>query len=205
MDYARTLEELDPATVADRALADILAHVGRLTIGWGIDLFCVAELRGKTDVHDKMRQLTEYAQRGLPMGDWTRPTDVEETLLYILDTLYGSPCARGEVNLRTGGMDIDVIDDTKPHSEYDYVHLALLAAVTRFRLAELEDVTAKGLGALAGEDWSDGDEPDELEDDNETVGGYWPEVDPFRVTFVPHEEALAWLVEREVPGIQPAS
>lgn len=45
MEYARTLDELDPATVADRAL-------------------CVAELRGKTDVYDKMRQLTEYAQRG---------------------------------------------------------------------------------------------------------------------------------------------
>ncbi len=191
MDYARSLDELDPTTVADQALGALLRHVANLTLGWGVDLLSIRDLRDKTDVYPLMRRLTEFAQRGLPVEDWTEPTEIEEALERVLTQLYSSPCTRDE-------LFIDVIDDTHPSSDYDYLHLALVAAVARWRLLDPQEVTTRGLDALAStvdRSWDDDDDRDRDDDEQDFEWGL-----PRRVSYVPAELAIAWLTDIGVPG-----
>lgn len=197
MDYARNLDELEPDDVADKALGALLRHVANLTLGWRVDLMCIADLRTRTDVYELVRDMTVFAQRGLPVGEWTTPDDVERALLRLTHELYSSACVRGS-------LDIDIIDTTRAEGQYDYLHLALVGALARWRLLVFEEVTSRGLNVLAGllgETWPTLRYPDDLEDEDEGDEFAWtrPEPPPHG-TYVSHEEALAWMIEHRIPG-----
>lgn len=173
--YARSLDELVPEKVADQALDLLMRYAVNLTLDWHprIDWPSLGQASERSDFHSTVKRLVAFAQRGLPIGDWTHPDDVEEPILRVVHRLYSSPVSHGP-------LDHDVIDHTSPRDAYDYVHLALIAAVNRWRVLALDVPTRRGVNALAS-----------------CVDEEWPDDTSL---YLDPEDAASWLAKHGVPG-----
>src|SRR5690606_35097663 len=175
-----TLADLDPDAVAQDAERRVVDHLHRLALDVGAEVHAEATLG---TLRAEARALTLYAQRGLPVWDWTDSGMASAGLLSVLAALY-SRAADADLD-RTA---IDVVDDLDPS---DDLGLVLVAAAARIRLDQDVPVTARELGALVGltavrvrQLVAAG----ELRATNEK---------PQRV---PAEDARRWLASRGVPG-----
>ena len=149
------LADLDPDAVAAAAVRAAIDHLHRVALGLepAVELRLVAGdgsttvpddevLARGTDLGLTTRALTVYAQRGLPVWDWTHSGMAADGLLSVLSALYGR-AADPDLSHTA----IDVVDDVDPSDE---VGLVLVAAAARIRIGQSAPVTARELGALAG-------------------------------------------------------
>jgi len=136
------LTDLDPESVAREGVERIVEHF--YAIASRLDPTLVLALPtdvGAAGLRPTLHALTAYAQRGLPVWDWTDSGMAADGLLDALAALYGSPC---------GGLEataIDVVDDVDPE---DAIGLVLVGAAARIRLDQGRSVTARELAVLAG-------------------------------------------------------
>jgi hypothetical protein len=138
------LAELDPRDVGARAARALVDHVGRAAsqLGPSYTVRVDGGDPASSDVALTMRALTEYAQRGLPVWDWTDTDMVADALISALSALYGSPC--GDLTgTAADPSDVD-LDPSEP------LTLAIAAADARLRIDTGFPVTARDVGALAG-------------------------------------------------------
>jgi len=175
-----TLFALSPDDIAAEVERRVVDHLHRLALDVGAEVCAEATLG---TLRAEARALTVYAQRGLPVWDWTDSGMASAGLLSVLAALY-SRAADTDLD-RTA---IDVVDDLDPS---DDLGLVLVAAAARIRLDQGAAVTARELAALTGlsaarvrQLISSG----ELRATNEK---------PQRV---PAEDARRWLASRGVPG-----
>lgn len=170
----------DIAAEVERRVVD---HLHRLALDAGAEVHAEATLG---TLRAEARALTLYAQRGLPVWDWTDSGMAADGLLSVLSALY-SRAADADIEHTA----IDVVDDLDPSDE---IALVLVAAAARIRIDRGEPVTARELGALAG------------------IGAYAVRhhlrsgelrATDERPARVPAEDARRWLAARGVPGFGP--
>lgn len=138
------LAELDCRDVGARAARALVDHVGRAAfqLGPAYEVRVDGGDPAASDLALTMRALTEYAQRGLPVWDWTDTGMVADGLLSAISALYGSPL--GDLTgTAADPSDVDV-DPSDP------VNVALAAAGARLRVDTGAPVTARDVGVLAG-------------------------------------------------------
>lgn len=130
---------IHPDDIAAEVERRVVDHLHRLALDVGAEVRAEATLG---TLRAEARALTVYAQRGLPVWDWTDSGMASAGLLSVLAALY-SRAADGGIEHTA----IDVVDDLDPS---DDVGLVLVAAAARIRLDRDVPVTARELGALVG-------------------------------------------------------
>jgi hypothetical protein len=136
------LRELSPQAVALDACEAVLEHLYRVvfrlnpyvvTLPRSVDLVTGSEL-GLT-----VQRLTEYAQRGCPVGDWTDDEMAADGLLSVVHALYGGP-------LDHHGATPGILSEGEPETSLETV---ILGAWTRIQLARREPIEARQIAVLA--------------------------------------------------------
>lgn len=177
------LVDLDPAEVSVEVVRRVEEHIHRIGFGLMPGRTVRIDGDGPMDIAETARALTYYAQRGLPVWDWTDSGMAMDGLLSILSALY-SRAADADLPETA----VDVVDDVDPD---DAIGLVLVAAAARIRLDQRVGLTPRELGALAGIGAAGVR--------RYVRGGELPaEGRPARV---PPEDAARWLAARGVPGI----
>lgn len=181
---APILADVDPEEVSAAAVQAVVDHLHQTAMRLDPSLvMSIPEGTGGLGLRPTARALALYAQRGLPVWDWTDSGMAADGLLEVLAALYSR--AAGD------GLDvtaIDVVDDVDPS---DALGLVLVGAAARIRLDQGAPVTARELGVLAG-----------LGAAGVRVymrSGELPTTDE-RPARVPAEAATRWLAARGVPG-----
>jgi len=139
------LANIDPAEVAEEVVRLVADHLASTAIRLDPTLSMPAlhgEGLGGMGLRATVRALATYAQRGLPVWDWTDHGMAADGLLDVIAALYSRP-ADGGLS-RTA---IDVLDDVDP---VDAIGLVLVAAAARVQLDRKHALSARELGALAG-------------------------------------------------------
>lgn len=179
------LADIDPQAVANTIVRTVVEHL--FSTAMRLDPTLILPIRddaGVFGLRSTAHALALYAQRGIPVWDWTDHGMAADGLLEVVAALY-SRAADGDLE-RTA---IDVIDDVDPD---DAVGLVLVAAAARVRLDREEGLTARELGALSG--------MTAFGVRHLTRSGELP-TDGERPARVPAEAARRWLASRGVPGI----
>ncbi len=138
------LADLDPSIVGRDAVRALVDHLHRVSfvLAPGITLRLDGDVDGgSSDLNATMSTLTNYAQCGLPVWDWTDHGMASDGPLSAISALYGS--ALGGLHATA----IDVVDEVDPS---DSIGLVLVAAAARIRLSQGVGLTVRELGALAG-------------------------------------------------------
>lgn len=136
------LSTLDASAVADEVIDRVTNHVTTLLLAldhsctWSIPESAVCLLRHEAS------WLATYAQRGLPVGDWTDHGCAADALVSVCASLYSQAGRPGAIG---GPEDVDV-DPTEP------VDIVLLAAQARIRIDRRGRVPVRELACLASVD-----------------------------------------------------
>lgn len=180
------LTEIEPATVAADVVRTVLGHLHSqaMRLDPTLDLGHLGPDVGALGLRATAEALAHYAQRGLPVWDWTDHGMAADGLLDVIAALY-SRAADGDLD-RTA---IDVLDDVDPD---DAIGLVLVAAAARVQLDREVGLTARELAALSG--------LTAFGVRHLTRSGELP-TDSGRPARVAAEDAQRWLASRGVPGV----
>lgn len=188
-----TLADVDPEEVAAEVVRLVVDHLHQsaMRLDPTIVLPIPAQLDevGGLGLRATARALAVYAQRGLPVWDWTDHGMAADGLLDVLATLYSRP-ADGDLSHTA----IDVVDEVDPD---DAVSLVLVAAAARIRIDRGEAVAARELGALAG--LGAAGVRYHVREGELVASGSGRRGDPLRVEAV---DAARWLAARGVAGFR---
>lgn len=139
------LADVDPRAVAAAAVRTVLDHLHRqamrLDPTW---ILAVPEHAGALGLRPTVEALALYAQRGLPVWDWTDHGMAADGLLDVVAALY----ATAADDLRGVETPLDVADDLDPGD--DALALVVVAAGARVRLDRHEPLSARELAVLGG-------------------------------------------------------
>ena len=125
------LSELDPQAVAADVVRLVIEH-----------LHVTGDPSETTEIGATAHALALYAQRGLPVWDWTDHGCASDACLSLFSALYSR--AAGE---QLGGGITDLPDDLEPD---DAIGVVLLAALARIRIDQGADVALRELAVLSG-------------------------------------------------------
>lgn len=192
------LADINPPTVAASVVRTVLEHLHTTVMRLDHTIQIGSVLGpdvGALGLRATTEALAHYAQRGLPVWDWTHHGHAADALLDVIAALY-SRAADGDLD-RTA---IDVLDDVDPD---DAIGLVLVAAAARVKLDRENALSARELAALAGLSAS---QVRHLIRTGELVPEGGPREGrgrgPAGGQRVPAEEARRWLRARGVPGIE---
>ena len=148
------LRDLDPRTVAREVCDAILDHIGQLGLALspGVEVHVLgrrAQARALPDDADDLAALSTlgaetqalvmYAQRGLPVWDWTDHGCASDACLSVMAALYGS----------AGGDDAASDLDDAAREPRDAIGVVLIAARARIRLDQGTPLDSRDLATLA--------------------------------------------------------
>jgi hypothetical protein len=139
------LAALTPDAVAAEVDDRILRYLGRLAIPLSPGIALHVRHVGQSDLALTAGALVTYAQRGLPVWDWSSHGEAEDACQSLVSGLYGCPAHPG-VEGGVGPLD-EALDGADLDGALD---LVLVAAWARVTLAKDGALTARQLGALAG-------------------------------------------------------
>lgn len=139
-----SIRDLDPAAVALAACSALVEHLGR--VGFVLNPHAVllpsaVELVNGSQLGLTVQSLTEFAQRGTPVGDWVSPEDGADALLEVVSTLYGGALDHHDAHP-------GILSEGEPETALEAV---LLAAWTRVQLGRGESVEARQIATLASQ------------------------------------------------------
>lgn len=139
------LATLTPDQIAAEVDDRLLRYLGRLALPLSPGISLHVRRHGQSDLALTASALTEYAQRGLPVWDWSTHGEAEDACQSLVSGLYGCPAHPGV----EGG--VGPLDDALDGADLDdAIDLVLVAAWARVTLAKDGPLTARQLGALAG-------------------------------------------------------
>lgn len=150
------LRDIDPKATAIEVVTDVMTHISHVafSLSPGVDCHLVtrdhdgkrhspnpADVAASSTLGSEVQALVLYAQRGLPVWDWTDHGCASDACLSVMSALYA--CA-GDSTI--GGGDLDD-DELEPR---DAIGTVLIAARARIRLDQGTPVDARELAVLAG-------------------------------------------------------
>lgn len=181
------LADLDPKAIAAEVCRLVIEHLH--SVAMRLDMH--VQLRLETDgaepgalgLGPTVQALTQFAQRGLPVWDWTHTGMASDACLDVFAALYS---AAGTPEI--GGGITDMVDEVDPSDE---IGTMLLAAFARIRIDQRGEIAPRELAVLAGVS---------SQYVRHLVRTGELEACPGRQVRVPAKDAKRWLAARGVPG-----
>lgn len=143
------LATLNPDAIAADCDERLEKHLAALAFIGGAGLHVHIQRHGESDLALTLRALTVYAQRGLPVWDWSSHGEARDAVQKVVCRLYGRPSDA----LKAESDDVGPLSEIEGDLEGDDpIDLVTVAAWARVQIASGEPVTVRQLATLAGLD-----------------------------------------------------